>query len=263
MVSKGKNRVADKIQSDDGTLGIRIPAYPLVLELVKAFGKPITATSANQAYKKTPYSIDDILGNLSERQRNLIDLIIDAGTLPRNRPSTVINTTLNEMQILREGDVILKAPKKIISKSEEDTQGFASRLMGESKGFGRKPIIFALQGELGTGKTQFTKGLARHLGIKEIVLSPTFILVREYPFSIKEDKVKLYHIDAYRLFEEREFMDLGFKEMLKQPNIIAVEWAEKVSKPLREAKKQAELVWIKLKYNGEKIREIEYSWDIL
>lgn len=101
VVSWGKHKVAPGVESENGTLGIRIPNYPLVLEIVKKFGKPITATSANQSYQKRPYKISDILENISVRQKKLIDLIIDAGELPHNEPSTVVDTTLDDLTILR------------------------------------------------------------------------------------------------------------------------------------------------------------------
>ncbi len=260
VVSKSKGKVVKKVEADDETLGIRIPKYPLILKLIKKFGKPITATSANASYKKTPYTVKNILDNTSKKQQNLIDLIIDAGKLQKNKPSTVINTTLNEMKILREGDVNLKSPKTFISKSERETKRLANKLI-KNINIGKKPIIFALQGELGTGKTQFTKGLAKSLGIEQNIRSPTFFLVREY--DVKEKNLKFFHMDTYRMFEQEEFTDLGFKDMTKQPNIIAIEWAEKVSKILREIKDSVELIWVKFEYQEKNTRKIEYSNEIL
>ena len=88
------------------------------------------------------------MNNISKKQKDLIDLIIDAGQLPKNKQSTVINTTLNEVKILREGYVNLRSPKKLISNSEEQTQNLAKELIKKNKSFGKKPIVFALQGEL-------------------------------------------------------------------------------------------------------------------
>jgi L-threonylcarbamoyladenylate synthase len=259
VVSKSRGKVAPKVEADDKTLGIRIPKYDITLKIIKNFGKPITATSANVSYKKTPYTIKDILDNISKKQEGLIGLIIDAGELQRNKPSTVVNTTLNEVNILREGDVNLGMPKVFISKSERETRELAGSLIKQVP-VGRTPIVFALQGELGTGKTHFTKGLAKSLGIDKVVLSPTFVLVREYEF--KKD-LKLFHLDTYRLFQGEDLEELGFEKMIEKPNIIAIEWAEKVSKTLRKMKDSYELIWVKFQYQGKDIRRIEYSNQIL
>src|SRR5680860_1375363 len=93
VVSPGLGKVAKGVESEIGTLGIRIPKYELILDIIESFGKPITATSANASYKKQPYCIDDILENISTKQKNLIDLIIDAGQLEKRDPSTVVDTT--------------------------------------------------------------------------------------------------------------------------------------------------------------------------
>ncbi len=262
VVSRGKHKLADKVEGEDGTLGVRIPKYDLVLRIIKEFGKPITATSANMSYKKTPYTIKDILDNISKKQQNLIDLIIDAGELPKNKPSTVINTTLNEPKILREGDVNLKSPEVFTSHSERGTRELAKRLMEEKKN-DDKPILFALQGELGTGKTVFTKGLAEALSIDETILSPTFVLVREY--NLKRNDGKFFHVDTYRMFDPKEeFVELGFENMIKGSNIIAIEWAEKMSKKLKELKNSYNLIWIKFYYQKkDNVRRIEYSEEIL
>lgn len=108
IISKGLHKVAPGIESEDGTLGIRIPDYKMVNEIVEKLGVPVTATSANASYKKRPYKISDILDNLSEKQKGLIDLIIDAGELPRSEPSTVIDTTLDEPITLRQGIASIK-----------------------------------------------------------------------------------------------------------------------------------------------------------
>jgi Putative translation factor (SUA5) len=68
IISKGKGKVAKGVESETGTLGIRIPAYKLVTDVIKKYGKPLTATSANPSYKKTPYKISDIIENVSEKR---------------------------------------------------------------------------------------------------------------------------------------------------------------------------------------------------
>ena len=86
--------------------------------------------------------------------------------------------------------------------------------------------LVALSGPLGAGKTQFVKGLALGLGVPadEPVVSPTFVLVREYA-----GRLKLYHLDAYRLADALELYELGLAEMLADPaGVVALEWADRV-----------------------------------
>lgn len=84
----------------------------------------------------------------------------------------------------------------------------------------KKAFILALEGDLGSGKTTFTQGFAKGLGIKEKVLSPTFVLMKRY----KKQKGNLYHIDCYRV---KDVEGLNFDEIIKDPNnIVVIEWAE-------------------------------------
>jgi L-threonylcarbamoyladenylate synthase len=73
IISKNLGKVALGVKSEFNTLGVRIPNHELILEILKEFGKPITATSANASGKKRPYQIQDIFNNLSNKQQNLID----------------------------------------------------------------------------------------------------------------------------------------------------------------------------------------------
>jgi len=117
---------------------------------------------------------------------------------------------------------------KIITKSERETkklgQAIAKLIVSEKL----KRRILALEGELGSGKTTFLKGFAKGLGIKERILSPTFILIRK--FKIPDSKFKnFYHIDCYRIEKEKEILKLGFKEIVKSSkNIVAIEWSDKI-----------------------------------
>src|SRR5260221_11616217 len=95
VISSSSGLVAPGVASKTGTVGIRIPNYSFVLKLLQKFGKGITATGANASYQKRPYSIQDIFDNISEKQKSMLGLIIDAGQLPPNEPSTVIDTTLD------------------------------------------------------------------------------------------------------------------------------------------------------------------------
>ena len=88
------------------------------------------------------------------------------------------------------------------------------------------PKLIVLRGDLGAGKTTLVKGIAASLGAAEAedVTSPTFTLVHEYAGK----KVRLYHLDLYRLETERELLTLGLEEMVEQPDaLVVVEWGEK------------------------------------
>jgi L-threonylcarbamoyladenylate synthase len=259
VISKGKHKVAHGVESEDGTLGIRIPNYKLVTDIVKKFGKPITSTSANASYKKRPYKISDILENISDKQKNLIGLIIDAGELPPNEPSTVIDTTLDDPITLRQGEIKFSDENNVTSRSEENTKNLAKEIWQKYEIHkGKRAIVFALQGEMGAGKTQFTKGLARAMGITELVTSPTFALENEY----QTGKEKLFHFDAWRLQKSDELQALGFADLIKNKSVISIEWAERVADTIREFDDEAIIIWIKINF-GKKENERTISWGNL
>ncbi|SDI26462.1 tRNA threonylcarbamoyladenosine biosynthesis protein TsaE [Alteribacillus persepolensis] len=83
--------------------------------------------------------------------------------------------------------------------------------------------VLTLDGELGAGKTHFTKGIASALGIKEMVNSPTFTIMKEY-----EGRLPLYHMDVYRL-EEEEAEEIGLEEYLEGDGVSVIEWADKIT----------------------------------
>ena len=84
-----------------------------------------------------------------------------------------------------------------------------------------KGDVVCLTGELGTGKTAFTGGIASALGIEGYITSPTFTIVNEY-----EGKIPLYHFDVYRIAESSEMFEIGFEEYLEGQGIVVIEWAE-------------------------------------
>jgi len=83
--------------------------------------------------------------------------------------------------------------------------------------------VVALYGDLGAGKTAFTRGIAAGLGITMSVTSPTFTIVNEYP-----GEVYLFHFDMYRLESEKELFDIGWDDYLERSGVCVVEWSEKV-----------------------------------
>jgi len=89
---------------------------------------------------------------------------------------------------------------------------------------GQKAIIFALQGELGAGKTQFVKGLAKGLGISQLITSPSYTLVNEYFFTHQDQILPFVHIDAWRLPSEADLKSIGWENFLQAKAVIALEW---------------------------------------
>ena len=103
---------------------------------------------------------------------------------------------------------------ELISHNEEETAQFAQKLaLMLSSG-----DVLALEGDLGAGKTAFTKGLAKGLGVSRTVNSPTFTIIKEY-----KGRLPLYHMDVYRVSESEE--DLGFDEYFDGGGVTVVEWA--------------------------------------
>jgi len=258
VISKGKQKVAQGVESESGTLGIRIPDYKLVLDIVGVLGKPITATSANASYKKRPYSVSDVVNNISSRQKALIDLVIDAGTLPRRDPSSVVDTTLDEPVVLRQGAAEIFKKVGVLSRSEEDTMNVAKEIWQKYETHnGSRAIIFALQGEMGAGKTIFTKGLARAMGINELVTSPTFALENEYTGG----NTTLHHFDAWRIENPQELLALGLKDLVADRRVVVIEWAERVSDVIHDFDAEAVVIWVNIKY-GQAEKERHVDWGV-
>lgn len=115
--------------------------------------------------------------------------------------------------------------EKIIVKSITDTNIFAEKIAEVAK----PGEVYALIGNLGTGKTTFTKGFAEAIGITESVGSPTFKLISEYRGS----DYWLYHIDCYRLESPQQFINIGGEEYLDNPNgVTMIEWADIIEEVL-------------------------------
>jgi tRNA threonylcarbamoyladenosine biosynthesis protein TsaE len=107
---------------------------------------------------------------------------------------------------------------EITSNSPEETQEFGRRLGG----LAQSGDVFLLQGELGAGKTCLTQGIAWGLGIQEYALSPSFVIMREL-----YGRLRLYHIDLYRLDNIEESIDLGLDDYFYGNGVCVVEWPEK------------------------------------
>lgn len=124
--------------------------------------------------------------------------------------------------------------KNFITSSAPETQKVGERVANHllKKGPQQQAVVLALQGNLGSGKTTFLQGFAKGLQVKELVLSPTFVIQKRFPLKNKKFK-DFYHIDCYRLHTSEEMVELGFKEIMANPeNIVAIEWAEKIQELL-------------------------------
>ncbi|OQA54591.1 MAG: tRNA threonylcarbamoyladenosine biosynthesis protein TsaE [Candidatus Omnitrophica bacterium ADurb.Bin277] len=116
-----------------------------------------------------------------------------------------------------------KTRQEIITNSADETIAFAKKIARNLK----PGTVLCLEGDLGSGKTTFIKGIAEGLGLKhpEQVKSPTFVLMHVY-----KARIPLYHFDCYRLDETSEFENIGIDEFMADPHAICcVEWAEKAA----------------------------------
>ncbi|MDP2910450.1 MAG: tRNA (adenosine(37)-N6)-threonylcarbamoyltransferase complex ATPase subunit type 1 TsaE [bacterium] len=145
-----------------------------------------------------------------------------------------ITSSANQTKKLAE-----KIARKIIKK-EPETNAF----------------VIGLKGDLGGGKTTFVQGFARGLGIKEKILSPTFVIYKKFKilnYKLPTINYKLfYHFDCYRIKNSKEILGLGFKEIISNPqNIVVIEWADKIKKIMPK-----NTFWISFDFINESTRKI-------
>lgn len=137
-----------------------------------------------------------------------------------------------------------------ISRSPAETFAIGRALGGDLRG----GDFLALTGPLGAGKTQFIKGVAAGLGVPddEPVVSPTFVLIREYA-----GRLTLYHIDAYRLSGAAELYELGIEELAAEPDaVVAIEWADRVAEVIPDTACRLEL-----DHAGAQARSLRVYWN--
>ena len=133
----------------------------------------------------------------------------------------------------------------IISKSPEETQAIGESWVTEVE----SGWVIGLTGDLGTGKTQLVKGLARAMGITKPVTSPTFTLVCEY-----EANLPLYHLDFYRLKDDSEIIKAGLEPYFTPAGITVIEWIDRWTGP-----RPAHYRHVTLTQTGENERRIEHE----
>ena len=131
---------------------------------------------------------------------------------------------------------------EFISHSPAQTEA-----LGEALGKILTPgTVLAYRGDLGAGKTAFTRGLARGLGSTERVTSPTYTIVNEY----LSGRMPLFHFDMYRLGSSDELFDIGWEDYLERGGVCAVEWSENVADALTDA------ITVTIEKTGEETRRI-------
>jgi tRNA threonylcarbamoyladenosine biosynthesis protein TsaE len=148
--------------------------------------------------------------------------------------------------------------KKYITTSAKQTQKLGEKLAlrlrsGQAKEIKNRKsaVVFGLQGDLGSGKTTFLQGFAKGLGVKEKILSPTFVIMKRFGH--------FYHIDCYRIKSAKDIFELGWKEIIKNPeNIVAIEWPERIKKVLPK-----NIIKIDFKFVDEQTREISFNKTII
>ena len=137
--------------------------------------------------------------------------------------------------------------KRIVLKNETDTRALGAKLAGEME----PNQVYALIGDLGTGKTTLAKAIARGLGVSETLTSPTFTIVQEY----ETGRLPLYHFDVYRVSDEDELFEIGLEDYFHKGGVCLIEWADLIEDLLPEG-----TVTIRLAYGeeeGERICSIE------
>lgn len=138
-----------------------------------------------------------------------------------------------------------------ISHSPADTES-----LGEK--FGRaaeRGLVIALSGDLGAGKTQLVKGIARGLGISARVHSPTFTLVNEYGGG----RLKLFHLDLYRLETREQILSAGIGEFLQPDGVSVIEWAERLDSEAGSRKPEEKWIFVKIEIPNGSERKIIYD----
>lgn len=261
IISPGLHRLSPGIEAENGSLGIRIPDSKYIADLVKLFGKPITATSANLSGRTPHYSIDSFLRPLSLKKKKLIDLIVDAGKLAKNKPSTVIDALGSEIKIIRRGDLIANSFETLVSKSEVETGKIAQFILSKAlKNSSKKAIVFSLSGDLGCGKTVFSRQIGKELGVTQKITSPTFVIYNQYPLNYLHYK-NFYHFDLYRLVSAVEFEEIDFFSHFTPDSISCLEWPENMGQSLyQQLKQKTFLITVNFTYLDDHTREISFSF---
>lgn len=253
-VLPSRHKISRLLESEKGTLGIRIPKSQSINRLNTGLKRPITATSANLFSKNPHYNLKTLFRELSKSKKGLIDLVVDGGELPHNKPSTVIDLTENKLKILREGDMNFKHKQIIKTESPEETERLGRTLIKNEINKSKKLTVFIIKGELGVGKTVLVKGMGKELGLDNII-SPSYVISYEYKTNNKIYPT-FVHFDLYHIQDKDEFLHLGIENYLKPGNILVFEWGEKAGEIINLLKNKAIIVYVKMEYLNQKKRQI-------
>ena len=131
---------------------------------------------------------------------------------------------------------------ELITRSPEETEKLGAALAEKLL----PGTVIAYQGDLGAGKTAFTRGLARGLGCREQVTSPTYTIVNEYLGG----RLPLFHFDMYRLSSADDLFDIGWEDYLERGGVCAVEWSENVPEAMTGA------LTVRIEKLGDSVRRI-------
>jgi tRNA threonylcarbamoyl adenosine modification protein (Sua5/YciO/YrdC/YwlC family)/tRNA threonylcarbamoyl adenosine modification protein YjeE len=245
VISKELGKVDRALVSSKNTLGVRWIDVPFVNKLLSSFGKPITTTNAATDGKKW-YTIENYLRYTPQNRLNLVDLIIDAGELPKKLPSTVVDTTLDQYVLVRKGEFEFPVVREFFSSSTEQTRNLGA-LLGEKlkNRYQATKIVIGLTGDLGAGKTHFTAGVASGLGVLDQVKSPTYVLEYRYRYAQGE----LRHLDVWRIEDVAEVEMLGLFEGDGQ-QIYVIEWAERIASFIKKNQESFQTVWVEIVYGA-------------
>jgi tRNA threonylcarbamoyladenosine biosynthesis protein TsaE len=145
---------------------------------------------------------------------------------------------------------------KKTAKTRKDTveiaQTFLKNILSGKEPRGAR--IVGLSGNLGAGKTAFVKAVARHLGVRGVVNSPTFVIIKKYPIKKEGPHKFLFHMDAYRLKNARELIALGWKDIVAdERNLVFIEWPEQVSAAMPKHARRVHIAHAKGKHRTFKL----------
>lgn len=259
IISQSKGATDKRLNSSRGSLGIRIPAHDFILSVLDILKKPVTATSANSHGKKTPYSVQDVLGTLSEKQKSKIDLIIDGGELPKRPASTVIDTTTDELTIYRGGildPLTFELKNKFESNEVQNTIDIGSEILKFARNVRINLIL--LDGDLGSGKTHLTKGIGKELGIDRMIKSPSYNYVNEYSLDPAFNaESKLFHYDSWRIENVEDLNLLKIEESISDNHIVVIEWPGVIKLLRPDFFDSYNYLYVEIKKSGENSREIK------